>query len=104
MKLRIQTDGPALASALREHVEQRVRLIVGARAARIDGVQILLANAPDARTEVRCRVKLKDMDAAIGLPVEAAQSVEDAVELTIWRLRHFLDRRALRSEPGRRSA
>jgi hypothetical protein len=104
MRLRIQTDGFTLSDRVRDHIDQRIRLIVGARAARVDAVRLSLGSASDAGTRVRCSVKPKDADRAFELRDEVAENPETAAELAIWRLRHFLDRHALRSEPGRQSA
>lgn len=96
MKLRIRAEEISLSSSSRAGIEKRIRLALGTRAVSIDSVDVVLAQRNDAPSGMRCQLSLRDSKGSQTFVEEDAEDLGSAVKWVVWRMVHFLDRRALR--------
>ncbi|MFK7898914.1 MAG: hypothetical protein AB8G23_24000 [Myxococcota bacterium] len=96
MKLRIRVEELELGESEREGIEKRIRLALGTRTVSIDSVEMALSQLSNQGRDVRCRLSLRDSRGLQTFVEEDAEDSSTAVQWVIWRMVHFLDRRALR--------
>jgi ribosome-associated translation inhibitor RaiA len=96
MKLRIRVEEIALSPSSREGIEKRIRLALGTRTVSIDSVDVALTQLSNSPSAVRCQLSLHDAKGVQTFVEDNAEDLSSAVQWVIWRMIHFLDRRALR--------
>lgn len=101
MKLRAQTRGVELGAPALAAIQDRIRLEVGAHAAEIEELGLVLAPAPTRG--VSCSVTLRSRAGEAMSLAEVGDEPDEAVDLVLWRLRHRLQRRALSRQRGQRT-
>ena len=98
MKLRIRVEGEGLGvnETGLEAIEKRIRLALGTRAVSIEAVDLTLAALDEDQERVRCRLALRHAGGLQTFVEEDAKDPLTAAQWVVWRMVHFLDRRALR--------
>lgn len=96
MKLRIRAEESGLSLGSREDIEKRIRLALGTRSVSIDSVDVVLTQGASLPSSMRCQLSLRDSKGSQTFVEEDAEDLASAVKWVVWRMVHFLDRRALR--------
>ena len=96
MKLRIRAEELGLSPSSRAGIEKRIRLALGTRAVSIDSVDVVLTKRSAATSGTRCQLSLHDSEGSQTFVEEDSEDLRSAVRWVVWRMVHFLDRRALR--------
>ncbi len=96
MKLRIRVEEMGLSPSSREGIEKRIRLALGTRAVSIDSVEVVLTQRTGTPPGLRCQLSFRDSKGSQTFVEEDAEDLGSAVKWVVWRMVHYLDRRALR--------
>lgn len=94
--MRIRSEEISLSSSSRAGIEQRIRLALGTRVVSIDSVDVLVTRGTDGPPGIRFQLSLRDSEGSKTFVEEDAKDFRSAVQWVVWRMVHFLDRRALR--------
>ena len=99
MRIRIRTEGGVVSRETRAEIQSHLRIMLGTRTAQIESFEVDFGSNHSGE-ETTCRLTVHALGEVFSVE-ERAPGRSAATEWAIWRIKHLLDRRALRNEKTR---